>query len=248
VVEGEARFARAARRQDWGGVSAAFEAGIEERTRTELASEWLADALMEHASVASFARFVLDLLAAGAPAELVERAQTAIGEEIAHARLCFALASRYAGKELGPSALATHEPRRSTRLEDLAAAAVHEGCVGETLAALQAEAQLSRVSDDAAREALVVIARDEAKHAELAWAFVRWALERGGESVKHAVRTAFSDAERKLAAPEPPETLAVDRALYMAHGRLLPEERAACQRAAFREVIRPCRHALLGES
>ena len=38
--------------------------------RAALAEAWTADALLEHASVASFARFSLELLAAGAPADL----------------------------------------------------------------------------------------------------------------------------------------------------------------------------------
>jgi hypothetical protein len=93
----------------------------------------------------------------------------------------------------------------------------------------------------------LVIARDEANHAELSWAFVRWAVERGGESVRSAVRAAFAEAERKLAG-DGDETPAVDREQFAAHGRLLPEERRACHRAGFRDVIRPCRHALLGEN
>jgi hypothetical protein len=74
-------------------------------TRAALACEWLDDARLEHASVASFARFVLELLALGAPAELVHFAQRALGDEIDHARRCFSLASRYAQEPLGPAAL-----------------------------------------------------------------------------------------------------------------------------------------------
>jgi hypothetical protein len=248
VVGGEPGVAAAERRGDWGGAGDAADRALDERTRVALASEWLGDALLEHASVASFARFVLDLLAVGAPSELVERAQAAIGDEIAHARLCFELATRYAGEPLGPAALPTSEPGRSVRLEEVAAAAVIEGCVGETLAALQAEAQLGVVLDVRARDALEVIARDEANHAELSWAFVRWAIERGGDAVKHAVGEAFSEAERKLALGETAELPAADAAVLAVHGRLTPAERGACHRAAFRDVIRPCRHALLGES
>jgi len=248
VVGGEARVALVAQRDDWGGARDAADRALDEPTRAELARQWLADALLEHASVASFARFVLDLLAVGAPSELVERAQSAIGDEIAHARACFALAARYAGEPLGPAALPTSEPGRSVRLEELAAAAVREGCVGETLAALQAEAQLGVVSDVRARAALELIARDEASHAELSWAFVRFAIERGGDPVKRAVREAFLDAERTLELGASAELPAVDLAVLAAHGRLTPAERAACHRAAFRDVIRPCRHALLGES
>jgi hypothetical protein len=62
-------------------------------------------ALLEHASVASFARFSLQLMAAGAPASLVEAAHRAALDEIEHARLTFRLASRYEGRALGPGPL-----------------------------------------------------------------------------------------------------------------------------------------------
>ncbi|HWP06133.1 MAG TPA: ferritin-like domain-containing protein [Polyangiaceae bacterium] len=221
---------------------------LDERTRAVLAQEWLADALLEHASVASFARFVLDLMVVGAPAWLLERAQAAIGDEIRHARACFELATRYAGEALGPGALETGEPGRALRLEDIAAAAVREGCVGETLAALQAEAQLESALDPRVRHALAGIARDEADHAELSWAFVRWAIEVGGTSVRDAVRDAFAAAERALERSELPELHDIDRAAFAAHGRLLPGAQRACHRAAFRHVVLPCRGALLGTS
>ena len=38
------------------------------------------------------------------------------------------------------------------------------------------------------------IARDEARHADLGWRILRWAIDRGGSDVREAVR-AHSDAE-----------------------------------------------------
>src|SRR5262249_6350017 len=63
--------------------------------RASLAEAWTASALFEHASVASFSRVSLELMAAGAPADLVELAHLAALDEIRHARLCFALAAAY---------------------------------------------------------------------------------------------------------------------------------------------------------
>ena len=62
--------------------------------RTRLAELWQADALMEHASIASFARFSLQLLALGAPARLVRDAQAAALDEVRHAEHAFSIASR----------------------------------------------------------------------------------------------------------------------------------------------------------
>jgi hypothetical protein len=54
---------------------------------------------------------------------------------------------------------------------------VREGCVGETLAALEAAEALQHCEDEAARPVLERIAAEEAQHAQLAWRFVAWALE-----------------------------------------------------------------------
>ena len=61
-------------------------------------------------------------------------------------------------------------------LAELASRTVHEGCVGETLAALIAAEQALEAKDPSVRAALQKIAEDEARHAEFAWRVVRWAL------------------------------------------------------------------------
>ena len=57
----------------------------------------------EQASVASFARFSLDLLSVGAPADLVDDAHDAAKDEIQHAKLAFGLASFYLGETVQPT-------------------------------------------------------------------------------------------------------------------------------------------------
>lgn len=233
VVDGVQRAAGPARRADWAehrldGPRAAPGAARRTTRDRALAEAWLRDARLEHASVASFAVFALDLLALGAPAELVARAHRAALDEIDHATRCFALASGYAGEPLGPGALLTGvstprpslcpvdaaatrlraspgepgelRPRcRDARLAEAVDAAIREGCVAETRAALLAEAQQHASDDAASRAALAKIAIDEADHAALAFDFVAWALEQGGASTRSIVERALSDAtERPL--------------------------------------------------
>ena len=128
--------------------------------------------------IASFARFTLDLLAFGADSELVELAQRAGLDEIAHAKLCFGLAERYDGQVSGPAALDLHGVQPAATLRAAARAAFVEGCIGETQAALLARAALAHATDTGARAALERIADDEARHAELAYRFVAFALQR----------------------------------------------------------------------
>ena len=107
---------------------------------------------MEHASIASFNRFSLQLLAVGAPPELVEASQRAALDEIEHARIAFALASKYGTTPVGPSSLdLAGDTLGQLDLASVTASTVEEGCVGETLAALEAEA-----ARDAARAPVCV--------------------------------------------------------------------------------------------
>ena len=239
VVEGVARSAPLCARADWRAELRPELTRLGPAERRLLADAWARSGQFEHASVASFARVVLDLLAHAAPPELVEAAQTACGEEVRHARLCFALASAYAGEALGPGPLLAPAAPPSADLAELAAATVLEGCINETCAALEALTARDLCEEPVVREVLAEIAADEARHAALAWRTVAWALRVGGEPVRDAVRAAF---RRGLAADEgPTET----DGCPPGQGRLSASQRADVRRAALRSVIRPQAASLL---
>jgi hypothetical protein len=154
-----------------------FVARFDRSIREQVAQRWLASARAEHASIAAFNRFSLQLLAVGAPAALLEACQCAALDEIHHARLCFEIASTYAGEAFGPAELPIdRDALTGFDLDGVVRGTIEEGCVGETLAALEAEAarDLAEHADVAA--ALDRIRRDESSHAELAFGAVRWAL------------------------------------------------------------------------
>ena len=214
---------------------------LDPRTRASLAKAWADDASYEHASVASFAKFSLELLAFGAPAELLRRAHQAALDEVRHAELGFALASAYAGRALGPSRLGKATAVRCCQdIESFIFAVIREGCVGETLAAVVASAQQLVASDVAVREALATIARDEANHAELAWQTVSWAVQHFGAGAKEVAASAFELAIAEALAADLPLELA-----HHAHGRLSSDEHRAERARAIREVVSPAVVALL---
>ena len=214
----------------------------------EIADAWRADALMEHASIASFSRFSMDLLAAGAPAELVSAAQQAALDEISHARLCFSLAERFDGKRLGPGPMDLAGVQLSQGLLEAVTLAVREGCVGETIASLLATEQQRRATDPVAAIALEKIAEDEARHAELAWRFVAWALSQGDEHLKAAVRETFAQELSAPLAPEPESWSDEQILAFHAAGRLSPREMQQVQGVARLQVLKPAVEALLGAS
>ncbi len=177
LVDDVARVAALRGRSDWcaAGLRPALNQ-LEPVVRQRLAEEWTRAAQLEHASIAAFARFMLELLAFGAPAELVSETARAIDDERRHAKLCFALASAYAGEAIGPAALDVDGAIGAPDLGHSLSTAIREGCVGETVAALEAAELAERVSDPVLREVLEGIAGDEKRHAELAWKFVKGAL------------------------------------------------------------------------
>jgi hypothetical protein len=199
--------------------------------------------------VAAFARFVLELLALGAPADLVEEATRAIADETEHAKLCFAVASRYAGKPMGPATLDVAGALDRVSLESAVRSAVVEGCIGETLAAIEAAEAFEHAVDPAVKAVLSRIADDEARHAALAWRFVRWALERQGATLSRVATDAFEDASQNLQS-RPSEGdhvfIAATDAELLAGGVLPAAFRRALRASAFEDVVWPCMNAVLG--
>jgi hypothetical protein len=245
LVEGQARLAPVIARSDW----CAAPSLESERTlahRDAIAEAWTRVAVMEHASVAAFARFVLELLALSAPAELVLAATRAQADEIRHAQGAFAIASAYAGRPIGPGALDvahSFDDAGVPSLEDTVVRTLLEGCVGETLAALEAEASLEHVSCPRARALLERITLEEAEHAELAFRFVQWAVDRDASLVpacEAALARVLEDPGPRLSSAARPE----DGALRAA-GVLPDSERARLRRRGMVEVVEPCLRGLL---
>lgn len=162
------------------------------------AAYWTAMARSEHASVASFARFALELLALGAPASLVERAHRAALDELAHTALAVRLVERFGGErlELGALDVEASGSLASVTPADVLRGTARDGCVGETRAALDAEARLASTSDPEERVALGRIAVDESAHARLAFDAVDWIVETFGA---HLMAVATDAVERACA-------------------------------------------------
>jgi hypothetical protein len=173
---------------------------------------------------------------------MIADAERAARDEIDHAQRCFALAARYRDDAPGAGALDAGISPLSVDLVEVARAAFVEGCIGETLAAIIAAEQRDVASDAGVRAALTKIAADEARHAELSWRFVAWALERGGAAVRDATARALPDAARHA----PAVVTSEDPALH-AHGRLSAHHVRALERAALLDVVLPCAHALLAQ-
>jgi hypothetical protein len=85
-------------------------------------------------------------------------------------------------------------------LEEVATENVVEGCVGETYGALVAMWQGRFATDRTVRLAMRRVARDELRHAVLAWQVARWAEPRLDARARQRVRDARQAAVVNLAA------------------------------------------------
>jgi hypothetical protein len=239
-------------REGWasgnGAISAANVAvsGLPAAMRARLAAHWAREAAFEHASVASFGRAALALLAHGAPSDLVARAHAAALDEIEHARIGYALSTVYSGAPQGPAPLplAGLAPLPAS-VADLAVETFLDGCVNETVAALALAEAADRAEDPALCALLRRIAADEERHAELGWITVGWAVKSGGPATASALAAAVASLEAEIAAAPPQRARPREQSDTAAHGLLGDPALAASRRAALAQVVLPCAKALL---
>jgi hypothetical protein len=185
-----------ARRREWREVARPAMRGMPRTLRKTLGRAWLREARSEHASVATFANLSVQLLSCGAPANLVALAHRAALDEVRHSRLCFGLASAYLDAEMGPGDLPFVEPEKPS-IERVAVESLLDGAVGEGSAAVLAAKRRRAARDGAVRRVLGVIAREERRHAELAWAVVTWGVQAGGAGVASTLRDAWAEHLRR---------------------------------------------------
>jgi hypothetical protein len=151
-------------------------------------------AYLEAASVVAFERLAHELETHGAPPSLRRSALRAARDEVRHARIATRLARCAGGSVREPVV-------RKSRKRSLVAMAVEnavEGCVHETFGAALAMAQSMAAPDPRLRTAMRQIARDEMRHAELAWSVAEWLEGRLTEPERARVTKARTGAARAL--------------------------------------------------
>jgi hypothetical protein len=90
------------------------------------------------------------------------------------------------------------------------------------------------------RSALAIIVADEARHAELAWSTLRWALAQGGEPVRERLERVFSEKELQV-----PNLDDHPERAQPSHGLLSREVLGGALQNALDQVVRPAARTLL---
>jgi len=146
--------------------------------------------LSEHASIASFSRFSLDLMRFAAHPSLIEGAHLAAIDEARHAKLSFDMASHLRGISQTGSKIANEgvqigdfpvsDVRLSASLSAMATRTFEEGCMGESSASARLVFAISSLQGHSPSGAVMrELLGDEARHAALAWATIKWAVLNG---------------------------------------------------------------------
>ncbi len=151
-------------------------------------------AQLEAGSVPAFRRMARELSRFGAPRRLVKAAERAAREEVRHARGAAALAKRYGAKR----AAFTADVRGERSLEAFATENAVEGCVRETYGALVATWQAREAGDPLVRAHMARIAKEETRHAALAWRADAWARGKLAKDARARVEAARRNAARAL--------------------------------------------------
>jgi hypothetical protein len=153
-------------------------------------------ARLEAASVHAFRRLRAELAHHGAPRSILRACSRAARDEVRHARTTRALARRRGQETSAPIV----GPMRARSLEALALENAVEGCVRETWGAFQATRTAHAHAELDVRAAMKRIARDETRHAALAWTLAAWLEPRLDAAARERVRAARDAEARTIAA------------------------------------------------
>jgi hypothetical protein len=147
-------------------------------------------ASIEASSVAAFDALQRDMLRLAAPAELIDQAMRARADEAEHTASALAIAAAIDGRRDGFAPLCSRE---AVSVATLVREAVLDGCIGESIGALEA-AEASRVSvvpEIVAHHQRVAV--DEARHAELAFRWLAWLIDTHPEEAYAALQATLNE-------------------------------------------------------
>jgi hypothetical protein len=195
--------------------------------RRALGHGWRQAALGEHASVASFARASLELMALAAPLDLLRRTHQAALDEIGHAELSFAIAAGFDGHQLVAGPLPALAPREASRTQ-VALDTLREAALPETLAAAEMQAAAEAALDPDLGAMLREVAADEARHAALAWEVIDWCAS---SPLSPAWQDALAATQFPALPPGPP--------LLSGYGLLAAEEHRRLREQVWAAQIAP---------
>merc|ERR1712018_639705 len=132
-------------------------------------------------------------------------------------------------------------------LKDIVQSVVQEGCIEETLAAIEAHFREHVAQDSGVKTTLKEIADDETRHAKLAWDTIYWITKKYPEYESFVETTLHDQLERAKAIsfekiPTSPSDLCTDYGkddYFKKFGILASDDRDKVRRFGIEEIIKP---------
>jgi hypothetical protein len=157
--------------------------------RAELARIWGERIPTEYRSITGFSTLSFDLIAAGAPVDLVAVCHRVCIDELRHTELAVKMVEIYGG-HLPPlpreiSSLPADESL--TAVAQACRSAILLSCLGETFACTELAMLRDRAVDPVVRGVLTVFLSDEIVHARLGWAYLAHAFKTADEGTRRSV-------------------------------------------------------------
>jgi hypothetical protein len=169
-----------------------------------------------------------------------------MADEIDHAERAFALASAYKNSPAGPGPLDVRGALSVPTAKSFLATLLREGCIGETLAAVEAAEAHERAIDPSVRETLAIIAHDETTHAALACRAARWVLENHDPELTAWFADEYDRAIADRAAIK--RSTSIEDPDLAAHGIVSHDRRLEIHRFAIAEIVAPQIRALVSHA
>jgi len=107
--------------------------------------------------------------------------------------MCYALASAYSGSAIDPGNYDTHTVTVAADLKELVVSTIKEGCIEETISALDAQDEAENEEDPVVQKVLRQIAVEEGHHTAFAYKVIKWAV---GESLAAGNQSLFQIAKK----------------------------------------------------
>lgn len=215
--------------------------------RARLAGTWTRRSAAEYLAVSTFSVLAIDLVAAAAPADVLSLCLRAGIDEVRHAELCLRMIEIYSGKRTMPPPGMSSLPDDPTRprLHQALANTMLVSCVSETYATTILSATRDLTVDPVAQAVLTSIYSDEVMHARLGWAYLRHALDRGGDEAIAAAAAMVPIALRGVAnVVERERPVGEVTPAVRDHGLMTPAEERRIFASCVREVLVPGFEAL----
>ncbi|MEO7112249.1 MAG: ferritin-like domain-containing protein [Polyangiaceae bacterium] len=163
-------------------------------------AEWRARIAAEYTSATITQSYVLWLMQAGAPPDLIDAGLSIVADELVHSRMSHDVYVAAGGSEpprLDRNALGLMRTRDALE-RDLTIACVRVFCLGETVAVPLFKHLRERCTEPSARAALDRILRDEARHRDFGWDVLDWLMATTPETrgwVEGALPKLFGELE-----------------------------------------------------